>query len=79
MDVIRIRTRIDSETLHLPELRPLIGKAVEIVVQEAPSAQPAREADWEAFFAAAGNELVDPEVYQRYREYDRQHNNAPGL
>jgi hypothetical protein len=32
---LRIRTRVDSETLHLPELRPLIGKEVEITVREA--------------------------------------------
>ena len=31
---LRIRTRVHSETLHLPELRPLIGKEVEIIVME---------------------------------------------
>ena len=31
---IRIRKRIDSETLHLPELRHLIGKVVDITVEE---------------------------------------------
>jgi hypothetical protein len=31
---LRIRTRVDSETLHLPELRALIGKDVEIIVIE---------------------------------------------
>ena len=34
MAAIRIRRKLDSETLHLPELRPLIGRDVEIVVQE---------------------------------------------
>jgi hypothetical protein len=34
MATIIIRKRIDSETLHLPELKPLIGKTVEIVVRE---------------------------------------------
>jgi hypothetical protein len=34
METIRIRKRLDSETLHLPELRPLIGRDVEIVVTE---------------------------------------------
>ncbi len=32
MNAIRIRTRIESETLTLPELKPLIGRAVEIIV-----------------------------------------------
>jgi hypothetical protein len=31
---LRIRTRVDSETLHLPQLRPLMGKNVEIAVVE---------------------------------------------
>jgi len=79
MDVIRIHTRIDSETLHLPELRPLIGKAVEITVREELPTAPAREEDWEAFFTAAGKDLLDPEVSKRYREYDQRHNVPPAL
>lgn len=34
MGPIRIRKHVVSETLHLPELKPLIGKDVEILVQE---------------------------------------------
>ena len=34
MDAIRVRKTIDSETLHLPELRPLIGRAVDITIEE---------------------------------------------
>jgi hypothetical protein len=54
-EAVRIRTRVVSETLHLPELRPLIGKEVEIVVQEARA--PARNspngaADWNSRFEA---------------------------
>jgi hypothetical protein len=32
--MVRIRRKLDSETLYLPELRPLIGKTVEIIIQE---------------------------------------------
>jgi hypothetical protein len=32
MDAIRIRKRLDSHAPHLPELRPLIGKTVEIII-----------------------------------------------
>src|SRR5437899_8547832 len=35
MTPIRIKTRIESDTLVLPELRPLVGKTVEIRVAEA--------------------------------------------
>ncbi len=36
MTTIRIRRTLDSDTLHLPELRPLIGRTVEIVIAEQP-------------------------------------------
>ena len=32
MGAIRVRTRIDSDTLHLPQLRSLVGHTVEIIV-----------------------------------------------
>jgi hypothetical protein len=31
---IRLKKKIDSETLHLPELRQIIGKTVDITVEE---------------------------------------------
>ena len=34
MDAIRINTTLDSDTLYLPQVRPLIGKTVEIIVRE---------------------------------------------
>jgi hypothetical protein len=34
MEPIRIRTKVESETLHLPQLKALIGKRVEIFVIE---------------------------------------------
>jgi hypothetical protein len=34
MNAIRLRRKLESETLHLPELKPLVGKTVEIIVQE---------------------------------------------
>ncbi len=34
MNAIRIRKKLDSETLYLPELRSLLGKTVEITVRE---------------------------------------------
>lgn len=35
MSAFRIRKKLESETLDLPELKPLIGKTVEITVEEA--------------------------------------------
>lgn len=34
--MLRIHRKLDSETLHLPELKPLIGRTVEITVEEQP-------------------------------------------
>ena len=34
MNAIRIRRRLDSETLHLPEINGLLGKMVEIIIIE---------------------------------------------
>ena len=47
MEPIRIRTKIESETLHLPQLKPLIGQTVEITIETAPALA-------EAFYALAG-------------------------
>lgn len=38
MKPLRIRTRIDGETLSLPELKEWAGKTVEIIVEESPTA-----------------------------------------
>jgi hypothetical protein len=37
MNLIRIHTRLESETISIPELRPLVGKQVEITICEQPS------------------------------------------
>jgi hypothetical protein len=58
MSAIRIRKTIESETLHLPELKPLIGRTVEIVIEERPSAAglppgfTPGTGDWDAALAA---------------------------
>jgi hypothetical protein len=58
MNAIRIRKTLDSETLHLPELKSLLGRAVEIIVLE--DDPPARmgTGDWDAA-ARAVAELKD--------------------
>ena len=56
MNAIRIRTTLESDTLYLPELKPLIGRAVEIIViEDAPAAPQVRPGtgDWEAAARAA--------------------------
>jgi hypothetical protein len=67
---IRIRKKLESDTLHLPELQPLVGKTVEIVVLE-DNRVPAEQQPpnpYDTFFALSGHDLVDPDAYKRLRE-----------
>ncbi len=64
MMTIRIRKKIDSETVHLPELRPFIGKTVEIVVAEEGESTASA---YDAFFSLAGHDVVDPDAYKVLR------------
>jgi hypothetical protein len=76
MNTIRIRKKLESETLHLPELHALIGKNVEITVTEAsslPQVIPGT-GDWDAAMQAA-RELddYDFDAVQQHRDYDLRH------
>ncbi len=63
---VRIRKHLDSETLHLPELRPLIGKTVEIVVNE-DSTAPVEPGDYSALRDLLNRDVIDPDAYKRLR------------
>ncbi len=73
MTTIRIQRTLDSETLHLPELRPLLGKTVEIIVQEQQAIVPGT-GDWVALEEAAADlDGYDFDAWRRQREYDVHH------
>ncbi len=40
MQAITLTKKLESETLYLPELRPFVGREVEITIREAPAAKP---------------------------------------
>ena len=40
MEPIRIRTKVESETLRLPQLKPLIGKVVDMLGSRTRPGQP---------------------------------------
>jgi hypothetical protein len=61
--------------LRLPKLRPLIGKTVEIIVRE--ERKLAAGDEWSAFYQNDPGDLIDPEIYNQYREFDRQHGKLP--
>jgi hypothetical protein len=60
MNAIRICNTIESDTLHLPELRALLGRTVEIIVLDEAPVRGVRPGtgDWAAFERLAG-ELED--------------------
>jgi hypothetical protein len=69
MNAIRIRRKLESDTLHLPELQPFVGKAVEIIVLEdsgdrglEPAGLIPGTGDWKAVLEAA----------QHLKDYDYQ-------
>jgi hypothetical protein len=77
MEAIHIQTKLDSDTLYLPQLRPLIGRTVEIIVQERaadaetrPNGQISRRATWKAALAGLSNLDIDWDAYKRQREYE---------
>lgn len=76
MNAIRFRKTIDSETLHLPELRPLLGRTVEIIVLEeqgGPSVRPGT-GDWDAAERAVrALKNYDFDALREQDECDRRH------
>ena len=71
MNAVRIRKRVDSETLHLPELREMMGKDVEIIVFEDKSAPKDQPQDLSALEAIAGNIDLDFDAIQQLREISK--------
>ena len=75
MNALRIRRKLESETLHLPELKPLIGKTVEIIIldETAPAILPGN-GDWDsALRAVAELQEYNFDAFRRQRAYDLQH------
>jgi hypothetical protein len=76
MNAIRIRKKLDSETLDLPELRQFLGQTVEIIVlgEESVPGLPPDTSNWEAAFKAVEElEGYDFDAIHRQREYDLKH------
>ena len=68
MNAIKIHTRLDSDTPHLPQLRPMVGKDVEITVVEEARVP---KGNLRAFFEAAKNPPIDLDVVAELREISK--------
>jgi hypothetical protein len=71
---IHVTREILSEHLELPELRPFIGKQVEIIIQE--TSKPRDRSRWQALEAIGGADLIDEAIVSQYREFDAQQQEA---
>ena len=65
MPPVCIKKRIESETLTLPELRPFLGKSVEIIVREASPAS--KHPDGELLEKLAKEIDFDEEAFHELR------------
>jgi hypothetical protein len=72
MNAVRIRKRINSDTLTLPELRPFIGRTVDIVIEE-----PATGTNAEQFWAYAANLPTTQAEFAAQQEQFRQWRTDP--
>lgn len=66
MTAIKLTTRIENDTLKIPELASLIGKEVEIVITE--KMPEGIDPAWETFFANARPDTVDLDAVMQLRE-----------
>ncbi|MFO0805527.1 MAG: hypothetical protein U0791_20680 [Gemmataceae bacterium] len=73
MNAIRIRKTIDSETLTIPELGPLIGRTVEIAIEESVPADAKKEFwDFASQFPETEEQFHSRQaVYRRWRNDPR--------
>ena len=73
MQAIRLFVDVDSEDIHIPELKKFIGKKVEMIIHEVPSIKPDEEKkqDMKKFFDAAGKIKIDKESINQLREISK--------
>ena len=78
MNAIRIETMLASETLYLPQLKPLVGKNVEIIVKERafPLVTPATSDSAAVEAAVLGLEHYDFDAWRESREAELGHANG---
>ncbi len=68
MSTVRVQRKLESETLHLPELKPLIGKTVEITVVERSAAKSTPPVDGQGLATHTDRTLTLAEMTQGLHE-----------
>ncbi len=67
MKITKVRLKVDSEHVHIPELKKFMGKTVEMIITEV---RP-EDRKMEHFFAAAGKVKIDAEAIRKCREVSK--------
>ena len=62
VQMIRLSMKVNSENIHVSELKEFIGKRVQMVIIEKPTINKKNDRKMERFFSAAGNVEIDEEV-----------------
>ncbi|HUE70789.1 MAG TPA: hypothetical protein VMP01_07855 [Pirellulaceae bacterium] len=71
MTVIHLTQQLQSDTLHVPELKPLIGKQVEITIRELPVGDLSDPNRFKPLEELAGKDLIDANVIDKFRNQAR--------
>ena len=71
METTRLVMKINSENIHVPELRRFIGKTVEIIIQASESSNEKKDSKMERFFSAAGKIEIDENAIWQLREVSK--------
>ena len=67
MKATKVRMKVDSEDVHIPELKKFMGKTVEMIITEV---RP-KDRKMENFFAAAGKVKIDEKAIRQWREVSK--------
>ncbi|MBA4369072.1 MAG: hypothetical protein C0403_15695 [Desulfobacterium sp.] len=59
MEAIKIKKRITSDTIHIPELQKFMGKNVEIILLELPGKKIGKPKTMTKFISASGKIDID--------------------
>lgn len=68
MEAIRLHLKIDSETLHIPELKRFHGKNVELILIEESTSPKKKNGKMDHFFAAAKKVEINEDAINKLRE-----------
>ncbi len=68
MEAIKIKKRISSDTIHIPELQKFIGKNVEIILLELPENKIGKPKTMNKFLSASGKIDIDEKAVADLRK-----------